>query len=102
GHGPGPDKLDPALHQRMAEDTLRAAIAAGAQAILTMSPGCTTTLRNAAKKAKAGIEVLDLHVVVTQTMKAKEGGVAAAPVAAQEEKKAPVEPEIPLDHYRVE
>jgi ferredoxin len=101
GTGRGLDKLDPALHQRIAEEALKAAVASGAQAILTMSPGCTTTLRNAAKKAKAGIEVLDLHVVVAQQMKASAGGIAA-PVAVQEEKKAPVEPEIPPDHYRVE
>jgi FAD/FMN-containing dehydrogenase/Fe-S oxidoreductase/ferredoxin len=101
GHGRGLDKLDPALHQRIAEDALRAAMVAGAQAILTMSPGCTTTLRNAAKKAKAQVEILDLHVVVATSMKASAGGVAA-PVVMQEEKKAPVEPEIPPDHYRVE
>ena len=102
GHGRALHKLDPALHQRMGEDCLRAAVAAGAEVVLTMSPGCTTTLRNAAKKAKAGVEVVDLHVALSQAMKAREGGVAAAPIAAPEADKKPVEPEIPPDHYRVE
>lgn len=102
GQGRALGLLDASLVQTMAEGCLRAAVAAGAEVVLTMSPGCTTTLRAAAKKAKAGVEVLDLHVVVAQGMKAKEGGVAAAPVAATAEPAKPVEPEIPLDHYRVE
>ena len=102
GQGRGLHALDPTLVQRMAEGCLRAALDAGAEVILTMSPGCTTTLRAAAKKAKAGVEILDLHVVVAQSMKAKEGGVAAAPVMATAEPAKPAEPEIPPDHYRVE
>lgn len=101
GHGRALKDLDGAFAARMAESCLRAAVAAGAEVVLTMSPGCYTTLKATAKKAKAGVEVLDLHTVVAQTMKAKEGGVAAAPVVA-EEKKAPVEPVIGPDQYRVE
>ena len=102
GQGRALHLLDAPLAQSMAEGCLRAAVAAGAEVVLTMSPGCTTTLRAAAKKAKAGVEVLDLHVAVAQGMKAAAGGVAAAPVAAPAEPQKPVEPEIPLDHYRVE
>ena len=102
GQGRGLRELDAALAQRMAEGCLRAAVAAGAEVVLTMSPGCTTTLRAAAKKAKAGVEVLDLHVVLAQSMKASAGGVAAAAVVAPVEDKKPVEPEIPQDHFRVE
>ncbi|HEX2021532.1 MAG TPA: 2Fe-2S iron-sulfur cluster-binding protein, partial [Candidatus Thermoplasmatota archaeon] len=102
GHGRALKQLDEALATKMAEDCLRAATAAGAEAILTMSPGCHATLKAAAKKAKLAMEVLDLHAVVAQTMKAKEGGVAAAPVAATAEPAKPAEPEIPPDHFRVE
>jgi ferredoxin len=101
GHGRALDKLDPALAQRIAEDCLRAAMGAGAQAILTMSPGCHVTLRNAAKKAKAQVEVLDLHVVIAQSMKST-GGVAAAAPVVEEKPAAPVEPVIGPDQFRVE
>lgn len=102
GQGRGLKLLDDSLAQKMAEGCLKSAMAAGAEVVLTMSPGCYQTLRAAAKKAKAGVEVMDLHVALAQTMKAAAGGVAAAPVAASAEPQAPVEPEIPPDHFRVE
>lgn len=101
GHGRGLDKLDAALAQRMAEECLKNAMTAGAQAIVTMSPGCTTTLRNAAKKAKATVEILDLHVVLAQSMKTSGGGAAAA-VVVEEKPAEIVEPTIGPDQFRVE
>lgn len=102
GHGRALNKLDAALHQRMAENALRAALDAGAEVVLTMSPGCQVTLKTAAKKAKAGLEVLDLHTLVAQHMKVPEGGAVAAPVAAPAEEEKPKEPVIGPDQYRVE
>ena len=101
GQGRALNLLDPALSSRMAESCLRAAVERGAEVVLTMSPGCYVQLKTVAKKAKAGVEVLDLHVVVAQGMKSS-GGVAAAPVVVAEEPKAPVEPVIGPDQYRVE
>ncbi|MEA3199201.1 MAG: hypothetical protein QOE90_629 [Thermoplasmata archaeon] len=102
GHGRGLKLLDETLSQRMGEQCLRAAQDAGAEVVLTMSPGCHTQLKAIAKKAKAAVAVEDLHVVLVQVMKASAGGVAAAPVASPAEPAKPAEPEIPPDHYRVE
>jgi|GEM_PF-3697270 len=102
GHGRGLKLLDETLSSRMAEQCVRAAQDAGAEVLLTMSPGCYQQLKTTAKKAKATVEVQDLHVVLTQVMKAAAGGVAAAPVAGPAEPAKPAEPEIPPDHYRVE
>ena len=102
GHGRALKLLDEGLAQRMAEGCLKGAIAAGAEVLVTMSPGCYQTLKTAAKKAKAGIEVMDLHVVLAASMKATGGAAMAAPVAASAEPQKPVEPEIPADHFRVE
>jgi ferredoxin len=102
GQGRALKLLDDALAASMSERCLKAAITAGAEVIVTMSPGCYQTLRTAAKKAKAGVEIMDLHVVLAQTMKASGGAAMAAPVAASAEPQKPVEPEIPADHFRVE
>jgi Fe-S oxidoreductase len=102
GHGRALKLLDETLALSMSERCLKAAIAAGAEVVLTMSPGCYQTLRTAAKKAKAGIEVLDIHVVLAQAMKSSGGGTSAAAPAASAEPVAPVEPVIPPDHFRVE
>lgn len=103
GHGRALRLLDESLATRMAEGCLKAAVAAGAEIVFTMSPGCYQTLRASAKKAKAGVEVVDLHAALVQVMRAKEGGVAAAPMpAASAEPQAPVEPVIGPDQFRVE
>ena len=102
GHGRALKLLDEPLAQRMAEGCLKAAIKAGAEVVLTASPGCYQTLKTAAKKAKAGVEVLDVHVVMAQVMKSTGGAVAMAAPTASAEPAKPVEPEIPPDHFRVE
>ena len=102
GQGRALKLLDESLAARMAEGCLKAAIKAGAEVVLTMSPGCYQTLRTAAKKAKAGVEVLDVHVVLAQSMKSTGGAVAMAAPTASAEPQKPVEPEIPPDHFRVE
>ena len=102
GHGRALKLLDESLAARMAEGCLKAAMKAGAEVVLTASPGCYQTLRTAAKKAKAGVEVLDVHVVLAQAMRSTGGAVAMAAPTASAELQKPVEPEIPQDHFRVE
>ncbi len=103
GHGRALDKLNPALAGAITETALKAYAATGAKVIVTSSPGCYATLKTMAKKAKAGVEVVDLHEAVAKRMKLKEGGGAVAVVvAAPAVEEKPKEPEIPPDHYRVE
>jgi ferredoxin len=90
------------MQQRIAEAALRAAVNAGAQAIVTANPGCAQVLRTAAKKAKVQIEVADLVTLVAQSMKVREGGGAVAVTVAPAEPEKPAEPEIPPEHFRVE
>jgi ferredoxin len=85
----------------MAERALKQAEAAGAQAIVAASPACYQTLRTAAKKAKAKVEVLELNALVATHMKAREGGAAVA-VVEPAEPEAEKEPEIPEGSFRVE
>ncbi|HVL47537.1 MAG TPA: FAD-binding protein [Candidatus Thermoplasmatota archaeon] len=102
GHGRGLHLHDAALVEHIAGKLVRAAQDAGVETLVTANPGCASTLKAFVKKAKLKVEILDLHEVVAKSMKAKEGA-AAAPVAVVEEApKAPVEPVIPADHYRVE
>ncbi|HUR69845.1 MAG TPA: FAD-binding protein [Candidatus Thermoplasmatota archaeon] len=101
GQGRALKMLDETLAASMAERCLKAAMSAGAEVVLTMSPGCYQSLKTTAKKAKAGVEVMDLHVVIAGAMKASGGMAMAAPVAAQAPS-APVEPVIGPDQFRVE
>ncbi|HVM45452.1 MAG TPA: FAD-binding protein [Candidatus Thermoplasmatota archaeon] len=102
GHGRALKLLDDSLAQRLAEGCIKGAMAAGAEIILTASPGCYQTLRSAAKKAKAGVEIVDVHVALAQSMKSSGGAVAMVAPTASAEPQKPVEPEIPPDHFRVE
>lgn len=103
GHGRGLEKHNAAMQTRIAERALRAAVDAGAEAIVTASPGCYALLKASAKKAKLAVEVVDLHVLLAQHMQERAGAGAAAPALAIDvPAESPAEPEIPPDHFRVE
>lgn len=103
GHGRGLAQHKPDMAQKIAEKALRAALDAGAEAIVTASPGCYVQLKAAAKKAKVQLEIVDLHDLVAKGMKLREGGATAAvAVQAPAEPEAAAEPDIPPDHFRVE
>jgi ferredoxin len=101
GHGRALEKVNSGLAQTLAIDCLKAAEEAGAEVLVTANPGCQAALKGVAKKAKAKVEVMDLHVILAQHMKQREGGGVAAPAPTMEEEK-PAEPEIGPDQYRVE
>ncbi|HLE96902.1 MAG TPA: heterodisulfide reductase-related iron-sulfur binding cluster, partial [Candidatus Thermoplasmatota archaeon] len=68
GHGRALHLTDPEMQTAAAERMLKEAIAVGAEAVLTANPGCAALLKSVAKKAKAGVEVIDLHEVVARSM----------------------------------
>lgn len=102
GHGRSLDKLNPGLATTIGEECLKHAKAAGATIVVTASPGCFHQLRTVAKKAKAGVEVVDLHEIVATRMKTTGGAAMAAPVVKSAEDEKPKEPVIGEGQYRVE
>jgi FAD/FMN-containing dehydrogenase/Fe-S oxidoreductase len=95
GHGRALKQSWPGLHETVAGNCLEAA---GADTIVTASPGCHTSLDDAA----AAEDVVSLYDLVAERVVERETGGGAADVSFEEEEEEFVEEEIPEGKHRVE